>query len=57
MRAQRTHDQEIARPRFDPAAKEVDPIADVQGSADYRREMVEVWVARAHRELRQRAAA
>ncbi len=34
------------------AAGEVDPVSDVQGSADYRRQMVEVWVARALRRLR-----
>jgi carbon-monoxide dehydrogenase medium subunit len=34
------------------AAEEVDPIADVQASAEYRRQMVEVWVARALRSLR-----
>lgn len=39
------------------AAAEVDPISDVQGSAPYRREMVEVWVGRALRDLRQRTAA
>jgi carbon-monoxide dehydrogenase medium subunit len=33
------------------AARATDPIADVQGSAAYRRDMVEVWVARALREL------
>lgn len=33
------------------AAEDADPIADVQGSAEYRREMVEVWVARALRQL------
>jgi carbon-monoxide dehydrogenase medium subunit len=33
------------------AAREADPIADVQGSAEYRRDMVEVWVARALREV------
>lgn len=38
------------------AAAEVDPIADVQGSAEYRREMVRVWVRRALEELRERPA-
>ena len=33
------------------AAAEVDPVSDVQGSAEYRRQMVEVWVARALRRL------
>jgi carbon-monoxide dehydrogenase medium subunit len=32
-----------------------DPLSDVQGSADYRREMVGVWVARALRDLRARS--
>jgi carbon-monoxide dehydrogenase medium subunit len=38
------------------AMEEVDPLADVQGSADYRREMVGVWVGRALRDLRGRVA-
>jgi carbon-monoxide dehydrogenase medium subunit len=33
------------------AAAEVEPIDDVQGSAEYRRQMVEVWVGRALRRL------
>lgn len=33
------------------AAEEVNPIADVQGSAEYRRQMLEVWVARTLRDL------
>jgi aerobic carbon-monoxide dehydrogenase medium subunit len=39
------------------ASDEVDPISDVQGSADYRREMVGVWVGRALRDLRTQAGA
>lgn len=34
------------------AAEEVEPIADVQGSPEYRRQMVEVWAARTLREVR-----
>ena len=45
--------REVART----AATEVDPISDVQGSAEYRREMVDVWVNRALREIRERLAA
>ena len=31
----------------DTAAREVDPVDDLQGSADYRRDMVRVWIRRA----------
>jgi carbon-monoxide dehydrogenase medium subunit len=39
------------------AAAEVDPISDVQGSAEYRRRMVEVWVGRAIADVCGRIAA
>lgn len=39
------------------AMDEVDPLSDVQGSADYRREMVGVWVRRTLVELGRRVAA
>jgi len=44
-------DDELIRAVARDAARETDPIADVQGSAEYRRDMVEVWVARALREV------
>jgi carbon-monoxide dehydrogenase medium subunit len=43
--------EEVIRAIAHEAARETDPIADVQGSAEYRRDMVEVWVARALRRL------
>jgi carbon-monoxide dehydrogenase medium subunit len=39
------------------ARDEVEPLSDVMGSAEYRREMVEVWVTRALRDLRGRTPA
>jgi carbon-monoxide dehydrogenase medium subunit len=45
-------DEDLIRAVARAAARAVDPIADVQGSAEYRRAMVEVWVARALREVR-----
>jgi carbon-monoxide dehydrogenase medium subunit len=44
-------DEEAIRAVARAAAAEVDPVSDVQGSAEYRRRMVEVWVARALRAL------
>jgi len=44
-------DEDVIRSVARAAAAEVDPVSDVQGSAEYRREMVEVWVARALRQL------
>jgi len=41
----------------DAAADEVDPITDLQGSADYRRDMVRVWVRRVLAGLRAEEAA
>lgn len=43
--------EELFRAIAHEAAGETDPIADVQGSAEYRRDMVGVWVARALRQL------
>jgi carbon-monoxide dehydrogenase medium subunit len=45
-------DEDVIRAVARAAAAEVDPVTDVQGSAEYRRQMVEVWVARALRRLR-----
>ena len=44
-------DREIAA-AAEAAAAEVDPMNDLQGSAEYRREMLAVWVRRALRQLR-----
>ena len=44
-------DREIAS-AAEAAATEVDPMTDLQGSADYRREMLAVWVRRALHHLR-----
>jgi carbon-monoxide dehydrogenase medium subunit len=44
-------DDDVIRAVARAAAAEVDPVSDVQGSAEYRRAMVEVWVARALRRL------
>lgn len=44
-------DEDVIRAVARAAAGEVDPVSDVQGSAEYRREMVQVWVARALRRL------
>jgi carbon-monoxide dehydrogenase medium subunit len=39
-------DAEAIREAADVAASECDPLSDLMGSADYRREMVRVWVRR-----------
>jgi aerobic carbon-monoxide dehydrogenase medium subunit len=44
-------DDETVRAVARDAARETAPVADVQGSAEYRREMVEVWVVRALRDI------
>lgn len=44
-------DEDVVRAVARAAAAEVSPVSDVQGSAEYRRDMVEVWVARALRQL------
>ncbi len=36
----------VARAAAEAAAREADPLSDLMGSADYRREMVRVWVRR-----------
>jgi carbon-monoxide dehydrogenase medium subunit len=53
-RGQRLTDETIAAVAR-AATGEIDPLSDVQGSADYRREMVGVWVTRALRGLCGRA--
>jgi carbon-monoxide dehydrogenase medium subunit len=40
------------RAAADAAAAEADPLSDLMGSADYRREMVRVWVRRVLTSLR-----
>lgn len=54
-RGQRLTDETI-RAVARAAAAEVEPLSDVMASADYRREMVEVWVGRALAGLRPRLA-
>lgn len=49
-RGQRLNDA-VIRAVAREAARATDPVTDVQGSAEYRRDMVEVWVARALREV------
>lgn len=50
-------DEGLIRAVASAAAQEVQPLGDVQGSAEYRRQMVEVWVARALRQVRLREEA
>lgn len=46
----------VARAAAEAAAREADPLSDLMGSADYRREMVRVWVRRLLMTLRDSAA-
>jgi carbon-monoxide dehydrogenase medium subunit len=42
----RVLDQAVIREAAEAAASECDPLSDLMGSADYRREMIRVWVRR-----------
>jgi len=44
------------RAAADVAAQQADPLTDLMGSADYRREMIRVWVRRLVVSLRDRAS-
>ena len=52
MRAQELSDRAI-RAAADAAAAEAEPLSDLMGSADYRREMIRVWVRRLLTALRE----
>jgi len=52
----KTIDDDLLRQIGEVAAGETDPVDDNRGSADYKREMVKVLVARAAREALQRAS-
>ena len=54
LRGERLDDRAILA-AADTAAGETDPLSDLMGSADYRREMVRVWVRRALTSLSRRA--
>jgi CO/xanthine dehydrogenase FAD-binding subunit len=45
LESQELDEATIAR-AADVAASEVEPIGDLQGSADYRREMLRIWLRR-----------
>jgi carbon-monoxide dehydrogenase medium subunit len=52
VRSQELSDHAI-RAAADAAAAEAEPLSDLMGSADYRREMIRVWVRRLLTALRE----